>query len=221
MTTCCSGPCAAIEKKFDEAMARRELASYLKKGPGPTTKLLRDGVMAAGVSVDTLLDVGAGIGALTFELLERGVRRAVGVDASAASVAAARAEAHRRKRADQAEWVHGDFVAVADQLAPADAVTLDRVVCCYPHYEPLLAAAASRARRGLAMSYPRDVWFVRLVLAVENAVCALTGEAFRSFVHPPPKMEQLVRSHGFTLASRRKTWAWSADVYVKKAEEPT
>ena len=126
MTTCCSGPCAAIEKKFDEAMARRELAKYLKNGPGPTTKLLRDGVMAAGVTVETLLDVGTGIGALTFELLERGVRRAVGVDASGASVAAATAEAHRRKRADRAEWVHGDFVAVADQLAPADAVTLDR-----------------------------------------------------------------------------------------------
>lgn len=219
MTTCCSGPCAAIEKKFDETMARRELASYLKKGPGPTTKLLRDGIMAAGVSADTLLDVGAGIGALTFELLERGVRRAVGVDASAACVAAARAEARRRKRADQAEWVQGDFVAMADRLAPADAVTLDRVVCCYPHYEPLLAAAASRARRGLAMSYPRDVWFVRLVLAVENAVRAMTGEAFRSFVHPPPEMEQLVRSHGFTLASRRRTWVWSADVYLKRAEK--
>jgi magnesium-protoporphyrin O-methyltransferase len=143
--------CAAIERKFDERVARRELAGYLKKGPGPTTKLLRDGVAAAGGSIETLLDVGAGIGALTFELLERGVRRAVSVDASAAFVAAGRGEAARRDRAFRVEWIHGDYVALAERLTPADAVTLDRVVCCYPRYEPLLGAAATHARRCLAV----------------------------------------------------------------------
>jgi magnesium-protoporphyrin O-methyltransferase len=217
MSPCCSSACAAIEKKFGEAMAKRELASYLEKGAGPTTRLLRDGIVAAGVPVETLLDVGAGIGALTFELLERGVRRAVAVDASAAFVAAARAEAHRRKREERTEWVHGDFVALADELGPADGVTLDRVLCCYPRYEPLLTGAANRARHCLAASYPRDVWFVRFVFWAQNAWRALTGDEFRTVVHPAVELQQLIRSHGFSLASRRETWIWSVDVYVRAA----
>jgi cyclopropane fatty-acyl-phospholipid synthase-like methyltransferase len=43
-----------------------------------------------------LLDVGCGIGALTFELLERGMNQAVAVNASAAYLAAASEEAARR-----------------------------------------------------------------------------------------------------------------------------
>lgn len=47
-------------------------------------------------------------------------------------------EAVRRGRSASTELVHGDRVAVASQLAPATAVTLDRVVCCHPFYERLL-----------------------------------------------------------------------------------
>ena len=213
MSGCCSGVCAAIETKFDSRRARRDLVQYRKKGPGPTTRLLRDGVTAAGGPGETLLDIGAGIGPLTFELVERGVRRAVSVEASAAYVAAGREEAARRNRAEQVEWRHGDYVALSESLAPADTVTLDRVVCCYPRFEPLLAAAATHARRRIALSYPRDVWFVRLALAAENAVRALRRDAFRTFLHPPPAIERLIRAHGFALSLRRTTWVWCADVY--------
>ena len=220
MSSCCSNACAAIEKKFGERVARRELANYLQKGPGPTTKLLRDGLAAGGGPIETLLDVGAGIGSLTFELLERGVQRAVCVDASAAFVAAGQGEAARRARAERIEWIHGDYAALAAGLAPADAVTLDRVVCCYPRYQPLLDSAAKHARRCLALSYPRDVWWVRVVLASQNALRALTGAEFRTFVHPAGKMEQLIRSRGFTLLTRRLTWVWCADVYVRAGTQP-
>jgi magnesium-protoporphyrin O-methyltransferase len=169
MSACCSSHCGAIEEQFDARVAQRELARYRSKGPGVTTRLLRDGVTAGGGPIETLLDVGAGIGALTFELLERGVRRAVSVDASPACVAAAREEALQRKRAAQVEWVQGDYVTIANKLAPADVVTLDRVVCCYPRFEPLLAAAAGHAHRCLAISYPRDAWYVRMALAGSTA----------------------------------------------------
>jgi len=216
MANCCSSACAAIEEKFGPRRARRDLLRYRKKGPEATAKLLRDGIAACGGPGETLLDIGAGIGPLTFELLERGVRRAVSVEASAACVAAGREEAARRNRATQVEWVHGDFVAVAASLDAADTVTLDRVVCCYPGFEPLLTEAARHARGHVAISYPRDVWFVRLALAVENGLRALKGEGFRTFLHPPRQMEQLIRGRGFVLSSRRTTWAWSVDVYVRQ-----
>jgi magnesium-protoporphyrin O-methyltransferase len=220
MSACCSGACATIEDEFTARVATRDLHRYRKRGPAATTRLLRDGVTAAGGPGDTLLDIGAGVGPLTWELLERGVRKAVSVDASAAYVAAGREEAARRNRVAQAEWRHGDFVALADSLAPADTVTLDRVVCCYPEVEPLVARAAGHARRRLALSYPRDVWYVRFTLAVENAIRAVRGEAFRTFLHPPRAIEQLVQGCGFALSVRRRTWAWCADVYVRNANRP-
>lgn len=197
--------------------AQRDLRQYRQKGPGPTTRLLRDGVAATGGPGDTLLDIGAGIGALTFELLERGARRAVSVDASAAYLAAGREETARRNRTQDVEWFHGDYVALAETLAPADTVTLDRVVCCYPSYEALLAAAASHARRCIAISYPRDRWFMRIALAVQNALHALRGCAFRVVLHPPREMERVIRGCGFELAARRTTWVWCADVYRKQS----
>src|ERR1041385_1488639 len=59
-------------------------------------------------------------------------------------------------RSGRIEWVEGDFVAVAATVPSADLVALDRVVCCYPAYAPLLEQAAAHSRRLLAMSYPRD-----------------------------------------------------------------
>src|SRR5262245_57777917 len=75
---------------------------------------------------------GCGVGGLTFELLERGVERAVAVDASAAYLAAAAQEATRRDRLGAVEFRNGDFLDVASTLPPAAVVTMDRVICCYP-----------------------------------------------------------------------------------------
>jgi hypothetical protein len=50
----------AAERHFDAAKALQELASYHKDGPGPTTRLLRDGLVDAGVVDGLLIDVGAG-----------------------------------------------------------------------------------------------------------------------------------------------------------------
>jgi magnesium-protoporphyrin O-methyltransferase len=108
-------------------------------------------------------------------------------------------------------------VALADTLPEADVVTLDRVVCCYPRFEPLLTGAARHARRSLAISYPREVWYVRAVMGFENLARRLCGSEFRVVVHPAGEMQELVRSQGFTLSRRRTTWTWSVDIYSRRA----
>jgi hypothetical protein len=55
-------------------------------------------------------------------------------------------------------------------------------------------------------------------MAAENVLRALTGEDFRTVVHPAAEMERLIRSRGFTLLTRRTTWVWGADVYVRALE---
>ena len=135
----------------------------------------------AGALSGTLLDIGSGIGSLTFGLLERGVTRAVAVDASFAYNQLARQEAARLGRADAVHFVHADFVSATCELPAATLVTLDRVVCCYPSYEALLNAALRHADQCLALSYPRDVWYVRLGVMLENAQRRLTKNSFLYF----------------------------------------
>jgi hypothetical protein len=89
-------------------------------------------------------------------------------------------------------------------------------VCCYEDYRALLDRAAAHARRGLALSYPRDRWYVRLMLATENAVRRLGSSALRAFVHPPGDMDRLLCGAGFRLA-QRETLTWAADVYARNA----
>jgi len=215
MSTCCSAFRDVAGSHFDAAKVAKELERYHKSGPGPTTRLLRDGLVDAGLARGVLLDIGAGFGALTFELLERGMTRAIAVDGSSSYLAAVADEARRRAKDMTVETVHADFVDVAASLPCADVVALDRVVCCYPQMEALVRAAAARAYGTLALSYPRGLWYVRASLAIENARRRMTGNPFRTFVHSPIDMEQLIRDAGFRLRSRRRTWMWSVDVYVR------
>ena len=215
MSACCSTFECTADQQFNEKKATEELKRYRTKGPGPTTRLLQEGIAHAGILSGTLLDIGSGIGSLTFGLLERGITRAVAVDASSAYNVVARQEAEQRNRADVVRFVHADFVSVAPELPAATLVTLDRVVCCYPSYEALLNAALHHAELCLALSYPRDVWYVRLGVTLENAHRRLTKNAFRTFVHPAGRMEDVIRSAGFELSTRQETWMWSVDVYTR------
>jgi SAM-dependent methyltransferase len=217
MAACCSAFECAADHQFNEKKASEELKRYRDKGPGPTTRLLQEGVTQVGALSGTLLDIGSGIGSLTFGLLERGVTRAVAVDASSAYNVVARQEAERLGRADVVRFVHADFVSVAPDLPPATLVTLDRVVCCYPSYEALLNAALRHAEMCLALSYPRDVWYVRLGVKLENAQRRLTKNSFRTFVHPAGRMKDVIQTAGFELSTRQETWMWSVDVYTRRS----
>jgi 16S rRNA G966 N2-methylase RsmD len=175
MSCCCNFDDTA-DQQFSADMVAKELHRYRRKGIGATTRLLRDGLARAGLTDGVLLDIGAGFGALTFELLERGISRSLIVEASSAYLAAASTEASRRNRTLDVELVRGDFLDVAERLSTADVVTLDRVVCCYPFYERLLTAALRHASHGFALSYPRDVWYVKAGVDLKTW-CGVAGRA--------------------------------------------
>lgn len=214
MSACCSSFWAANQRQFNDAIARRDLERYRTRGPDSTTRLLRDAILRAG-NGKTVLDVGAGIGALRFELLAAGAERVTAVEAAPAYIATAREESRRRSLSHRVELVHGDFLAVAGDVMQADVVTMDRVVCCYPAYRPLLEAALQRSRRLLAFSYPRDRWYVRVSVEMQNLGRALFRNPFRGFVHSAQGMEALLAHHGFRRMQRRETLKWSADLYVR------
>src|SRR5437899_12548363 len=94
--TCCSA--SACESQFDRKRAARELKDYRAHGPQPTGRAMIHLLRRAGVDGSTLLDIGGGIGAIQYDLLECGAREVTAVDASSASQRAARAEPARPGR---------------------------------------------------------------------------------------------------------------------------
>jgi len=213
MTCCYSQICDAAERQFGEKRAAADLRQYRAKGPGQTARLLLAGLDKAGAPTGRLLDIGSGIGALTFELLKRGMTAAVGVDLSPAYVTAATDELRHLGRSDAAKFMRADFLDIASALPSADVVTLDRVICCHPDHERLLDEAIRHTDRYLALSYPRDRWYVRLWVKLENFIRRVRTNPFRTFIHSAAGMEDRIRRADFTLVSRRCTWTWCADVY--------
>jgi magnesium-protoporphyrin O-methyltransferase len=155
---------------------------------------------------------------VSFELLTRGAATATLSDASPAYLEAAREEAAERGMADRTRVALGDFVEIASHLVPADVVVLDRVVCCYPAWRPLLEAAAARCTRVLAITYPPGRPDVRAVIAFENARRRWFGDGFRAFVHPPPDMDRVLRESGLRRVTRARTLVWKIDIYVRDLE---
>ena len=204
--------CEATDRHFGIPRAQDELASYRRRGPTGTTRLMLQCLAELGPAPTSLLDVGGGVGVLHHVLLDRGVQRAVHVEASGAYVEVAREESTRRGHGSRVSFQHGDLVALKDSLLPADLVTLDRVVCCYPELEPLIRASAGKAVRYFALSYPHDRWYMRGHTWFQNSRRRRSGNAFRTFVHPVSLIRALMEESGFSVVSTRRTPAWEVIV---------
>lgn len=210
MACCC---CTGIEGRFTAATAARDLRRYHTEGPRKTTRLLLDALKAEDVAGKSLLDIGGGVGIIAHELVPAGVTRVTTVEASSAYLATARAEAERRGYTDRLIAHHGDFVALAAAIPEADIVTLDRVICCYPDMERLVAASAARARLLYAVAIPRDRWWMRLAIGLQSLPYRLHRTPFRMYVHRVRAMEAVIRRAGLERRARRTTLTWDIRIY--------
>jgi magnesium-protoporphyrin O-methyltransferase len=210
---CCQ--CQGIEELFDEKRVSEELLRYRAKGPDTTTRLMIDALKAEGIQGLSLLDIGGGVGAIQHGLLDAGLQSATDVDASQAYIHAARAEAGRRGLAERVHFLHGNFVDLAAEVDPADIVTLDRVICCFPEMEKLVSLSAARARKFYGMVYPRDTWWVKLAMAIQNFYFRLKRSSFRTFPHSTRAVEAVVSRSGFTRRYYRQTWVWQVTIYAR------
>jgi SAM-dependent methyltransferase len=211
----CIRYCAA-EAQFDRKVAERDLRRYRRRGADATTRLMLAELRRWPLEGRQLLDVGGGIGVISAELAGAGLAGVTVVEASPAYLEVARREIGTRYESRPTKFVLGDFVRIAAVLPDADVVTLDRVVCCYPDSEALLMGAADRARQLLAFTYPRDRWYVRTLIVLENFRRRLTGKEFRAFVHSPQRMGAVLEFAGLVRASRRETLVWTFDLYSRE-----
>jgi SAM-dependent methyltransferase len=212
---CGPGCACTVGNEFGESTARNDLRSYRRSGPARTTQWLLEGLRVDGVGGLSVLDIGAGIGAVHLDLLKAGAASAVDVDGSPAFVTVAREEAARQELGDRVTYIVGDFVNVAPTIAPADLVALDRVVCCYPDMKALVRQSVARARLRYGLVYPRDTWWIRAGAAVLNGLARIARRRVRAHVHRTAEVDAIVRGAGFVPRLRRRNLFWQVAVYER------
>jgi magnesium-protoporphyrin O-methyltransferase len=215
MDSCGCDPHFAI---FDRRTAQHDRERFRRGGPDRSTRMLLEMLGPIAGSGSTLLDVGGGIGVIDHALLRAGAGHAVLVDASPAYVAVARDLAREDGLFDRLELVEGDFVRLAPAIEPADIVTLDRVVCCYPDAEGLVGLSAMRARRAYGLVLPRDGRLIQIGVRLVNAWYRIRGEAYRTYVHPNANIDAITAAAGLRPLQERTTWFWRIVVYERSSD---
>lgn len=208
---CCEEELAFIG--YDGRDASKDLAAWRRGGPRATTLELVDVLAADGVEGATVIDIGAGVGAVHVGLLEAGAARAVDIDASRDYLSAARAEAERRGLADRIEYLYGDVVELAAQLPRAEVVAMDFVICCYPYLDRLIDAALRPAPRLLGLAYPRDVWWMRAYMRLYNGLQAARRSPARYFIYRHRTVRRLLAEAGYTQIHDGGSSAWRVVAY--------
>jgi magnesium-protoporphyrin O-methyltransferase len=213
---CCDEDLAVLG--YDGLNADADLARWRSGELHAFTRELIDVIRREGVEGARILDIGAGVGAVHLSLLEAGAASAVDVDASREYLAVASAEAERRGLQDRVRHRYGDVVELADELPPADVVTLDSVICCYPHLERMLAAASRSRPRLVGMTYPRDLWWMRGFMRLYNLVQAVRRSPARYHIHRRANVERWMAGAGYRNIHDGGILVWRVVVYRRSGD---
>jgi hypothetical protein len=208
MSSCCA---PRYRRVFGKRQARRDARRYRRKGLDGTAQWIVDGLTERGVADATVLEVGGGVGAIDIELLKAGAEEATVVELSEEYDAEAAALLAENGFEGRVARRHGDFVEVRAGLEPADVVVMHRVVCCYPDPEALVGAAAANARRLLALSFPRENWWVRVGWYAVDVWFRLVYR-FESYVHAHARILGAAQQAGFRLVGERSGPLWHVAV---------
>jgi SAM-dependent methyltransferase len=205
-----------IARHFDAKVAER-LARGQDPVLVPVSERLRDALLSVGPAGRTLLELGCGRGGLLLALTQAGAASATGVDLSAASIEVARDRFEQAQLSDRVRLSVGDAARVT--LESQDWVILDRVMCCYPDIERLLANTLPAARRLYAFTVPSSRGW-RGVLArveewLENAWNSLRGRPCPGYVHDLDLIERRLASAGFQLRHRDHQRLWHIAIYER------
>jgi magnesium-protoporphyrin O-methyltransferase len=180
---------------------------------------LRDALLSLDPVDRTVLELGCGRGGLLLALAQGGLAGATGVDLSAASIDAARSRFEQAQLSERVRVSVGDAARVP--LKPHDWVILDRVMCCYPDIERLLANTLPAARQIYAFTVPSSRgWrgvIARLVEWVENAWNSIRGRPCPGYVHDLDLIEEKLTAAGFRLRHRDRQRLWHVAVYERSA----
>jgi SAM-dependent methyltransferase len=212
--TCCTP--TGYRTIFGEKAAEREARRYRRKGLTGSARWLLHALTDAGVSEASVLEIGGGIGALQIELLNAGAAHATNVEIIDTYEATAAALIAEHGIGGQVERQIADFAEHADMTPTADIVIMHRVICCYPNPDALMTAACDQTRDRVAITIPRQAWWVKLGFATMNAWFRLRRIAFQAYVHPPDSILEVAASRDFHTTHHERESFWESIVLQQR-----
>lgn len=198
------------------------VARARKRGVGaPLTGRMLAALDRVGVRGRTVLDVGCGVGDLALGTLARGAVSADGIDMSEGAIEQARGLAEERSFTERATFSIGD--GAVEPLSSHDVVALNRVLCCYPSVDRLLANTLGATGAVYAYTAPVHDGPVgrinRISIRISNAWFRLRRtkfRGFRAFVHDLDAVDQAIVDAGLRQVHRsRERFMWRLAVFTR------
>lgn len=189
---------------------------YQTKGLSRSSKLLLKFISDNSIKDRTVLDLGCGAGGLSLELLKQGAQNAVGLDLSPRMIEAAIELARATGFESRAKFQEGN--AAMAELPRSDIVVMDKVLCCYSEWRPLLKNAMDASNGMIGFVVPRDEgvakWPFRLGLRVANYFQKRsTGVLF--YLHPLDTIDRTLRDAGFSRCRKQTSRFWLVFLYSR------
>ena len=205
---------------FDE-WATHNAARARKRGTAADiTRFLLAALEGEGLEGRTVLDLGCGTGDLALAALDRGAARAEGIDLGRGAIEEARSLADERGLADRATFVVGN--GAVEPLSRHDVVALNRVLCCYPSVDQLLANSLGAAGDVFAYTAPIHTGlkgsFNRISIGIGNAWYRLRDrkfQGFRAFVHDLDAVDRTIAEAGFRRSHGAHRRVWQLAVFTR------
>ena len=206
---------------FDEWATHAARRARTRETSAKITAALVAALEEAGLRGRTVLDVGCGSGDLALATGARGADSATGFDLGPGAIREARSLATERGLSERTHFVVGDGAEIA--LPRADVVSLNRVLCCYPHIDALLANTLDAAGSVYGFTAPHDRGAIglanRVSVSVGNLWYRLRAKKFRgfqAFVHELRAVDQRIRAAGFEPVRSERRGLWDLAVYARR-----
>jgi SAM-dependent methyltransferase len=209
---CACDEATSIGAHFDAKVRRGGPSGGLHKATQGLLELLGD------PSGRSILELGSGRGGFLLKVLRDGAARATGVELSAASLDDAHSRLDEAGFGERAALIVGDAATLA--LAPHDWVVLDRVICCYPDADTLVANSSGAALKLYAFSVPDSRGWrgfaARLSRALDNGWNRFRGRPCTTFVHDLNGVERALRAAGFERRAQSHRGLWYLGVFERR-----
>ena len=207
---------------FDEWAIHNARRARTRETSAKITAVFVTALEDAGLRGRTVLDVGCGSGDLALAAIARGADRATGFDLGPGAIQAARSLADERGLSERVHFAVGDGASLA--LPRADVVSLNRVLCCYPHIDALLSNTLDATGAIYGFTAPHDRGAIglgnRISVSVGNVWYRLRAKkfrGFRAFVHDLRAVDERIRAAGFEPVHRERHGLWDLAVYARRS----
>ncbi len=189
---------------------------YKRRGLSKSSRLLLDFILNEGAQDKTVVDLGCGAGGFSVELLKKGAASAIGVDLSPKMVEAASELVRVSGFENRAKFQVGN--AAEAELPSSDIVIIDKVLCCYSNWRPLLKNAIDAGRTMVGFIVPRDQglakWPFRIGVRVVNFFQKRRGKIL-FYLHPLDILDRTLQDSEFTQQKSQGSRLWLVFLYTR------